>query len=37
MSQSLVNIQTPIAAEMKEFERKFRSLMKSRVLLLDKI
>jgi len=37
MSQKLADIQAPIAYEMKEFERKFRALMKSRVLLLDKI
>ena len=37
MSQKLADIQAPIAREMKEFERKFRGLMKSRVLLLDKI
>ncbi len=37
MSQSLTNIQAPIALEMKEFEKKFRKLMKSKVLLLDKI
>ncbi len=37
MSLSLVDIQAPIAIEMKEFEKKFRALMKSRVLLLDKI
>ena len=37
MSQSLTNIQAPIALEMKEFEKKFRMLMKSKVLLLDKI
>ena len=37
MSASLINIQAPIATEMREFEKKFRSLMKSRILLLDKI
>ena len=37
MSQSLENIQAPISFEMKEFEKKFRELMKSKVLLLDKI
>ncbi len=37
MSQSLASIQAPIAFEMKEFEKKFRQLMKSKVLLLDKI
>jgi octaprenyl-diphosphate synthase len=37
MGQSLANIQAPIALEMKEFEKKFRQLMKSKVLLLDKI
>ena len=37
MSQALSTIQAPIAFEMKEFEKKFRELMKSKVLLLDKI
>ncbi len=37
MSQPLANIQAPIALEMKEFEKKFRQLMKSKVILLDKI
>jgi len=37
MSRPLANIQAPIALEMKEFEKKFRQLMKSKVLLLDKI
>ena len=37
MSRSLTNIQAPIALEMKEFEKKFRHLMKSKVVLLDKI
>ena len=34
---SLRDIQEPIAAEMEAFEKKFRSSMKSNVLLLDKI
>ena len=37
MSHTLTTIQAPIAFEMKEFEKKFRQLMKSNVLLLDKI
>ena len=37
MKVSLDDIQAPIAAEMVEFERKFRQSMKSKVLLLDKI
>ena len=37
MSRSLATIQAPISFEMKEFEKKFRELMKSKVLLLDKI
>jgi octaprenyl-diphosphate synthase len=37
MSHTLTKIQAPIALEMRQFERKFRQLMKSRVLLLDKI
>lgn len=37
MSLKLEDIKAPIASEMDEFEKKFRSSMKSRVLLLDKI
>ena len=37
MSIKLNDIKAPIASEMEEFERKFRSSMKSHVLLLDKI
>jgi octaprenyl-diphosphate synthase len=37
MSIKLEDIKAPIANEMDEFEKKFRSSMKSRVLLLDKI
>jgi octaprenyl-diphosphate synthase len=37
MSPTLKEIQAPIALEMKEFEKKFRDSMKSKVLLLDKI
>ena len=37
MKISLNQIQAPIAAEMDLFEKKFRSSMQSRVLLLDKI
>jgi len=37
MSRSLTHIQAPIALEMREFEKKFRQLMKSKVILLDKI
>ena len=37
MDITLQEIQAPIAAEMSNFEKKFRSFMKSRVLLLDKI
>lgn len=37
MSRSLTDIQAPIALEMREFEKKFRQLMKSKVILLDKI
>ncbi len=37
MSSPLNQIQAPIAAEMQEFEKKFRQSMKSNVLLLDKI
>jgi len=37
MSQSLKEIQAPIAQEMTEFEKKFRESMKSKVQLLDKI
>jgi len=34
---SLAQIQAPIAAEMEEFEHKFRQSMRTKVLLLDKI
>ncbi len=37
MEITLNDIQAPIAAEMAEFEKKFRESMKSKVLLLDKI
>lgn len=37
MDITLQEIQAPIASEMGNFEKKFRSFMKSRVLLLDKI
>ena len=37
MHVTLKDIQAPIATEMAEFEKKFRSSMQSRVLLLDKI
>lgn len=37
MSLRLKDIQAPIATEMVEFEKKFRSFMKSKVFLLDKI
>ena len=37
MTLTLKDIKAPIAAEMLEFEKKFRESMKSRVLLLDKI
>jgi octaprenyl-diphosphate synthase len=37
MSLDLEDIKTPIAREMEEFETKFRSSMKTKVLLLDKI
>jgi octaprenyl-diphosphate synthase len=37
MNLKLKDIQTPIEAEMAEFETKFRQSMKTRVLLLDKI
>ncbi|GAB2954163.1 polyprenyl synthetase family protein [Hymenobacter coalescens] len=37
MKYSLDDIQAPIAAEMQEFELKFRQSMQTRVLLLDKI
>jgi len=37
MRVTLKDIQAPIAAEMAEFEKKFRTSMQSRVLLLDKI
>ncbi|MCD9018560.1 polyprenyl synthetase family protein [Parachryseolinea silvisoli] len=37
MSLKLVDIKAPIEREMEEFEQKFRALMKTRVMLLDKI
>jgi octaprenyl-diphosphate synthase len=37
MPLQLDDIKAPIAGEMEEFEQKFRSSMKTRVLLLDKI
>jgi octaprenyl-diphosphate synthase len=37
MSRQLDSIKAPVAREMEEFEQKFRSSMKTRVLLLDKI
>jgi octaprenyl-diphosphate synthase len=37
MSLRLDDLKAPIAAEMEEFEQKFRASMKTRVLLLDKI
>ena len=37
MKQEIAEIKAPIAAEIDEFEKKFRSSMKSNVLLLDKI
>lgn len=37
MSTRLDSIKAPVAREMEEFEHKFRSSMKTRVLLLDKI
>ena len=37
MGNILKDIQAPIASEMIEFEKKFRSSMKTKVLLLDKI
>ncbi|WP_234734593.1 polyprenyl synthetase family protein [Tellurirhabdus bombi] len=37
MALSIQNIQAPIAAEMKNFELKFRQFMKSDVMLLDQI
>lgn len=37
MSTRLDSIKAPVAKEMEEFEHKFRSSMKTRVLLLDKI
>ena len=37
MDLSLKDIKAPIATEMEEFEKKFRSSMKTKVLLLDKI
>jgi len=37
MALQLKDIKSPIATEMEEFEKKFRSSMKTKVLLLDKI
>ncbi|WP_258104118.1 polyprenyl synthetase family protein [Marinoscillum sp. MHG1-6] len=37
MSLNLKGIQAPVAAEMEEFEKKFRQSMSSKVVLLDKI
>ncbi len=37
MALQLKEIQAPVASEMIEFEQKFRSLMKSKVFLIDKI
>ncbi|MGL4632477.1 MAG: polyprenyl synthetase family protein [Leadbetterella sp.] len=37
MSQTIDDIQAPIKAEMKEFEKKFRDSMKTNVMLLDQI
>ena len=37
MPLKLKDIQSPVAAEMAEFEKKFRQSMKSKVMLLDKI
>lgn len=37
MTLKLKDIQAPVAAEMDEFEKKFRQSMKSKVMLLDKI
>ncbi len=37
MTSPLKEIQAPIAAEMRDFETKFRSFMRTKVLLLDKI
>lgn len=37
MPKTLVDIQAPIAEELKQFNKYFRSAMKSRVMLLDKI
>ncbi|MEM7109546.1 MAG: polyprenyl synthetase family protein, partial [Bacteroidota bacterium] len=37
MALSLKDIKSPIASEMDEFEKKFRSSMKTKVMLLDKI
>ncbi|MBO3700176.1 polyprenyl synthetase family protein [Roseivirga sp. E12] len=37
MALKLKEIQAPVASEMIEFEQKFRSLMKSKVFLIDKI
>ncbi|UII27231.1 polyprenyl synthetase family protein [Fulvivirga maritima] len=37
MALKLRDIQSPIASEMEEFEKKFRASMKTKVLLLDKI
>jgi octaprenyl-diphosphate synthase len=37
MTRNLESIKAPVAREMEEFEQKFRTSMKTRVLLLDKI
>ena len=37
MALKLRDIQSPVASEMEEFEKKFRQSMKSKVMLLDKI
>ncbi len=37
MALKLKDIQSPVASEMEEFEKKFRLSMKSKVMLLDKI
>jgi octaprenyl-diphosphate synthase len=37
MALTLKDIKSPVASEMDEFEKKFRSSMKTKVLLLDKI
>ena len=37
MTSPLKEIQAPIAIEMQDFEKKFRALMRTKVLLLDKI